>query len=108
MTTELPQPIRAFYAAQESNDFEGLARQFAPDGVVRDEGAAREGRAAIAAWMREAKAKYHHRTEVMAVREEKGAYAVSVRVSGTFPNSPITLTQTFRIAEGAITTLEIH
>jgi ketosteroid isomerase-like protein len=108
MMPTLPEPIAAYYAAEQANDFEALARCFAADASVRDEGATRAGRAAIAAWMAEAKAKYRHRTEVLGVSGSDGAYTVSVRVSGQFPNSPVNLEQVFRLADGEIQTLEIH
>ena len=108
MTITLPGPIRAYYVAEQSSDGEALARCFTPAGVVRDEGREIEGRAAIAAWMAEAKAKYHHRTEVVSARKADGGWLVSARVSGSFPNSPVTLDQSFRLANGLIAVLEIH
>jgi hypothetical protein len=108
MTITLPLPIGAYYTAEQSNDFAALARCFSPDGVVRDEGRTIEGRAAIAAWMAEAKAKYRHQTEVLSAREADGTWLVRVRVSGAFPNSPVTLEQAFRLANGAIAALDIH
>jgi uncharacterized protein (TIGR02246 family) len=107
MATTLPDAIASYYAAQAADDFEALARCFAPDGTVGDEGHSRQGRAAIAAWMAEAKGKYHHRTEILGASERDGAHVVTVRVSGQFPNSPVTLEQRFRLAGGAIRSLEI-
>ena len=107
MITTLPDAIASYYAAERAGDFEALARCFAPDATVRDEGQARIGRAAIAAWMAEAKDKYRHQTEVLGAGERDGAYVVSVRVSGR-PNSPVTLEQSFRLADGEIQSLEIH
>jgi len=107
MTITLPGPISAYYVAEQSSDFEALARCFTVAGVVRDEGREIEGRVAIAAWMAEAKAKYHHRTEVVSAREADGGWLVRARVSGSFPNSPITLDQSFRLADGLIAVLEI-
>ncbi len=108
MTITCPEPIAAYYAAEQANDFEALARCFAADARVLDEGRTIAGRAEIAAWMADAKRRYQHRTEVLNVREHDGAHVVSVRVSGQFPNSPVTLEQSFRLADGAIQALEIH
>jgi hypothetical protein len=107
MTTRLPDPISAYYRAESRNDFETLAHLFAVDGVVFDEGETMRGRTAIAAWMAGAKAKYNHRTEALDAREEGGAWIVSVRLSGDFPNAPITLEQRFRLTEDGIAALEI-
>lgn len=108
MTVTLPGPIGAYYAAEQSSDFDALARCFTSAGVVRDEGREIEGRAAITAWMAAAKAKYHHRTEVVSAREADGGWLVRTRVSGSFPNSPATLDQSFRLADGLIAVLEIQ
>jgi hypothetical protein len=58
--------------------------------------------------MAEAKAKYGHRTEVLSAREADDGWVVRVRVSGSFPNSPVTLEQSFRVDDGLIAALEIH
>lgn len=107
MTTTLPQTIASYYAAEQAGDVEALARCFTTDGTVRDESHTHQGRPAIAAWMAEAKQKYRHSTEVLGVRERDGLYEISVRVSGQFPNSPVTLENRFRLAGGAIRSLEI-
>jgi ketosteroid isomerase-like protein len=108
MTLKLPAAIAAYYDAEARNDFTALSEAFAADGVVTDEGRTITGRAAIAAWMADSKAKYGHRTEPGAMHEEDGAYVVSSRVSGAFPNSPVTLNQRFRLADdGAIRSLGI-
>lgn len=107
MTAALPDEIASYYAAEHINNFEALANCFTPDATVRDEGETRTGRATIAAWMADAKEKYQHRSEVVGVEERDGAHVVSVRVSGNFPNSPVTLEQRFRLAGGAIQSLEI-
>lgn len=107
MTTTLPAPIAAYYAAEQANDAEALSRCFAAEATVRDEGATRRGRAQIAAWMAEAKRVNQHRTEVLSATTDGDAVTVSVRVSGNFPNSPADLTQVFTLADGAIQTLAI-
>jgi hypothetical protein len=107
MATSLPQPIASYYKAEETGDFDTLARCFAVDGTVRDEGKTRRGHAAISAWMADAKQKYRHRTELLGADEVDGVHVVSVRVSGQFPNSPVTLKQRFRVADNAIQSLEI-
>lgn len=107
MTISLPVPITSYYAAEQAGDFEALARCFAAEGTVRDEGQAPTGHAEIAAWMAAAKRRYRHRTEVLGVEERDGLYAVSVRVDGSFPNSPVTIEQRFRLHGDRIRSLEI-
>jgi hypothetical protein len=47
MSIELPKPVAAYFAAESAADASALARCFASDGVVHDEGGAFTGRAAI-------------------------------------------------------------
>jgi len=105
--TTLPGPLSDYYSAESRNDIDALARLFSADCVVRDEGQTFNGQAAVASWMAGAKAKYNHRTEVLAARQDGDAWLVSVRVSGTFPNSPVTLAQRFRLSGDTIAALEI-
>ena len=105
--TTLPGPISDYYSAESRNDIDALARLFAADCVVRDEGQTFKGQAAVASWMQHAKAKYNHRTEVLAAHQDGDTCIVSVRVSGTFPNSPVTLAQRFRLSGNSIAALEI-
>ena len=107
MAPPLPDAIASYFAAEAANDFDALARSFAVDGIVRDEGHIWQGRAAIAAWMADAKGKYHHHSEVLGMTTRDGVQVVTVKVSGPFPNSPVTLEQRFRLADGAIQSLEI-
>jgi hypothetical protein len=44
---------------------------------------------------------------VLAARQDGDAWIVSVRVSGSFPNSPVTLEQRFRLSGTSIAALEI-
>lgn len=105
--TKLPGPISDYYSAESRNDFDALARLFSAHCVVRDEGQTFSGRAAVSSWMTDAKAKYNHQTEVLAARQDGDAWIVSVRVSGSFPNSPVTLEQRFRLSDNSIAALEI-
>ncbi|MCX5517691.1 nuclear transport factor 2 family protein [Kaistia defluvii] len=107
MTDKLPHPVTAYYSTAAAHDFEALAHGFAVDGVVRDEGAVRTGRAAIATWAANAYAQYKHETEVLGAREQDGVHVVSVRVRGEFPGSPVQLTQRFALAGDEIRSLEI-
>lgn len=107
MTPPLPDPIAAYYAAEQANDAEALSRCFAREAIVRDEGATRHGRAEIAAWMAEAKHRYQHRTEILSATAEGDTVTVAVRISGRFPNSPAHASQVFTLADGAIRMLVI-
>jgi hypothetical protein len=57
MSIKLPTPVAAYFAAENSGDAGALARCFASNGVVRDEGRSFTGRAAIEQWNTAARSK---------------------------------------------------
>lgn len=105
-TPTLPPPIARFFA-HESVDPQAVARCFADDAVVRDEAREHHGRAAIAAWNADAVAKYGITTEPLGAETTGPRTAVTARVSGTFPGSPIQLRFVFTLAGDSIARLEI-
>ncbi len=107
MPHRLPKPIAAYFAAERTNDFEALSRFFSLDGEVRDEGHIFAGRAAIAQWMKDAKAKYKHRAEVVNAVLLDGVWDVSAKTSGDFPGSPVVLHHRFKLRGGEIAALAI-
>jgi hypothetical protein len=58
--------------------------------------------------MREAKAKYQHTVEPLAVSHRDGLTVVTARVAGNFPNSPLDLQHVFAVEGGKIVSLEIR
>lgn len=99
----LPQPLPAYFAARDHRD---TARLFAPDAVVRDEGAVHAGSVAIVEWLDRVEARYHPRYAVQSAETEGNRSVVTFLVSGTFPGSPATLRQAFVIDAGLIRSLE--
>src|SRR6185436_9062184 len=97
MSLALPGPVAAYFGAEEAADAQALARCFAEDGVVRDEGGTFRGRAAIERWNAEVRDKYHHTVEPIGVVTRNGEIVVTGRVSGDFPGSPLDLQHTFRV-----------
>jgi len=63
MPVDLPTPIAIYIDAENRGDTEALAKCFAEDAVVRDEGETIEGLAAIKRWKAETKKKYQHTIE---------------------------------------------
>ena len=105
MSINLPPPIAAYFAAEKAGDAGGLARCFASDGVVHDEGGTFTGRAAIERWSATARAKYHHTVVPLGATERDGAIVVIGRVSGQFPGSPVELQHVFRLDGETIASL---
>jgi len=107
MSLVLPKPIAAYFAAENSDDTEALLQCFAEHAVVRDEGQTIEGLAAIKQWHVEAKKKYHHTVQPIDAVERDGKTVVLGKVSGNFPNSPVTLDYIFGLEGEKIASLEI-
>src|SRR5881409_3101275 len=99
MSIALPGPVAAYFAAEEAGDADALARCFAEHGVVRDEGGEFTGVTAIREWNAAARLKYHHTVEPLSALERDGQTIVIGRVSGDFPNSPLSLEHVF-VLEG--------
>jgi len=108
MTIALTGPVSAFFEAERTQDLEALARCFSEHAVVRDERRTIVGPDAIKRWMKEAKAKYQHTVEPLAVSDRNGATVVIARVAGAFPNSPLELEHVFAVEGGRIASLEIR
>jgi len=108
MTISLPKPIASYFAAEQAEDASALARCFTGDGVVRDEGGRFTGRAAIARWNADARAKYHHAVVPLSATDGDGVIVVLARVAGDFPGSPLELTHIFKLDGEEIASLEIR
>lgn len=108
MSLVLPEPVAAYFAAENRDDTEALAQCFADHAVVRDEGRTTEGLAAIKLWNVETKKKYHHTVEPLEAVEREGKTVVLGKVSGNFPNSPVTLEHIFGLEGEKIASLEIR
>jgi hypothetical protein len=83
MSLAFPGPVAAYFEAEKAADAQALARCFAEDGVVRDEGGT-------------------------SVVTRNGEIVVTGRVSGNFPGSPVNLEHAFRVHGDKIASLEIR
>ena len=99
---------RRFFAAENKGDVDALRACFALQAVVRDEGRTIEGVPHIKQWMKDAKAKYQHSVEPLQIAKGDGKTVVSAKVSGNFPNSPLSLDHIFEIVGDRISSLEIR
>ena len=97
----LPEPIAAYFDA-DTRDGEAVARCFTKNGIVKDEGRAHSGLAAIEAWKNEAAAKYSYVSAPFAVEKKDDSYIVTSRLTGNFPGSPVDLRFAFRLERGKI------
>ena len=107
MSIHLPAPINLYVQIENSGDVEALPECFAPGAIVRDEGHAYEGLAAIKRWKAETKQKYNYTVEPLDVAYRDGKTVLKAKLAGTFPGSPVTLEFRFALEDGKITALEI-
>jgi ketosteroid isomerase-like protein len=107
MSTKLPEPLKAYFAAKNRRDIDGMLASYAEEATVRDEGQTHSGRGAIRAWIEETTRKYGVTVEVSKVATKGDRVTVAALVSGNFPGSPATLHYAFELSGGRIVRLEI-
>jgi hypothetical protein len=108
MNMTMPPPLATYFAAEASAGTDLLATCFAANAVVRDEGRTIEGLDAIKAWKRESKAKYKYQVEPLGVSRTASTVKVPVRLTGSFPGSPVEVEYTFVLAGEKIASLEVR
>jgi hypothetical protein len=108
MELHIPNIVAAFLAAERSNDARELASCFSANGAVHDEARSHKGHAAIQQWKEEADAKYSYTSESLMSTTDGAMVTVRSRVTGSFPGSPVELSQVFTIADEQIVSLEIR
>ena len=104
---DMPDIVKAYFDADRRNDPDALVAVFSADAVVEDEGARHEGVSAIRSWWAAAKEKSHYVTEPIEATGKDDKIKVRAKVSGDFPNSPVTLRFSFTVNNDKITALEI-
>lgn len=107
MSLPLPEILSAYFAAANARDSEKASACFSSAAIVRDEGRAHSGRAAIRDWIEEAGRKYEPRVEIRQATEKDGDLVVTGLVSGNFPGSPVELDFAFTLRDGLIANLRI-
>ncbi len=107
MSIKVPGPVANYLEAEKAKDADRLAGCFAADGLVHDEGHDYRGVEAIAAWKKEADAKYRFVMEPLEASVNGKAVKVRARLSGNFPGSPVELDHRFTLAGDKISSLEI-
>lgn len=106
MSLDLPPAIAAYFAADKTGGG-AVAACFTEAAVVKDEHRTYSGRDAIAAWKTAASAKYNYTSEPVAIEHKNGKTAVTCRLAGDFPGSPVDLRYLFVLEGDKIAALEI-
>lgn len=104
---KLPEPIQAYFDADQQGGSGAFLGAFASDATVKDEGRTYRGLDEIGAWWREAKQKYDHKAQPFDVSEQDGVMSVRATVTGKFPTSPAVLAYRFKLDGNRIAELEI-
>jgi ketosteroid isomerase-like protein len=108
MTLDIPEPIAAYLAAEETKDADALSRCFTEDGTVRDEGQNYIGRDAIRQWKQAADVKYRYVLQAVNAQTHGDEVTVRARITGEFPGSPVELDHFFKVSNNKIALLEIR
>ena len=106
-TKKLPGVLGELLAAQKNFDSGAFVKTFAENASVHDEGGDYHGTAAIKLWNEETNKKYQTRMEPIAFNDSKGESVLTIRMSGTFPGSPVEAKFHFVISDGKIISLRI-
>lgn len=107
MSLDLPKPIAAYVEANAHLDIDGMLKPFLRDAVFIDNGKHFEGEAAIRQLFEEEVIPVKAIFTPDTVREEDGDIVVEGPAHGDFPGSPLRFTYRFKLANGAIETLEV-
>lgn len=106
ITSEVPAAVSAFLATPFT-EAEAVARCFADDAVVHDEGTDHVGVGAIRAWAGAVGAAVEFTRAVREVRRVGAATVVGIEVAGPFAGSPVRLHHHFTVDGDRIAALTI-
>src|SRR4051812_3781504 len=110
MTSKLPEPIRRYMelaTAPNASDAEAIAACFTEDGEVKDEGATRQGRAAIGEWWAGPANAFEYTVEMQSTQAQDDGIVVFTKLTGDFPGGTADLANRFTLRDNLIATLEI-
>lgn len=107
MNIQLPEAIRTYFQASNSYDSNLLAKCFAEDAILYDEGLTYHGPTAIKAHIVEANNDLRVKTDVTNAVEKNKETVVTATLSGNFEGSPVALDYYFAMKDDKISTLKI-
>lgn len=107
MSVDLPKPIADYVEANACLDIDGMLKPFQHDAVIIDNGKRFAGQAAIRHLLEDEVIPVKAIFTPDTVRGEGADVVVEGPAHGDFPGSPLRFTYRFKLANGAIETLEI-
>jgi hypothetical protein len=106
MTVHLPRAISAYYEADRGGGV-SVARCFAKDVTVIDEGDTYTGRNVIRDWKIRSSKNYTYTVAPFAIDQVDDKVVVTAHVVGNFPGSPVDLRYFFGLSGDKIASLEV-
>ena len=95
-------------SASNIHDVDAILACFSDEATVRDENETVHGKSVIKGWIAKTIEKYAFHFEPLRIHQDDNEATVSVKVSGTFPGSPVTLDYSFTITDDKISSLCIQ
>jgi ketosteroid isomerase-like protein len=108
MPVTAPDVITAYFEAADRGDLDALIACFTDGAAVTDEGKTWRGHDEIRTWRLDVATVYRYTLDVLSTEAEEGDhYAVTTRLEGNFPGSPVDLVYRFAVRDGLVDELEI-
>ncbi|WP_436862898.1 nuclear transport factor 2 family protein [Acinetobacter haemolyticus] len=104
----IPEVVSAYFEADQANDVDALSQIFSDAAIVEDENIQHNGIVEIRTWWLAVKEKYQHFLEPLEVSHTDHLSTVLTKVSGNFPNSPVTLKFQFTLKNNKVVKLRIY
>lgn len=108
MKIQLPKLIEKYIQASNNADKESFISCFSTNAIVFDEGVKVSGHTAIEKWFIRTRNEYKFKTDPIKIKENGDLVVLTAKVSGQFPNSPVTLDYFFKIQSDKIQSLEVQ
>ena len=104
---KLPENIEGFVKAQNDMDSTAFANYFTEHATVSDEGSSYSGRDEIKQWIQQATEKYNMQLTPIDFHQTGSKGKLTVKVSGTFPGSPLVMNYHLELDGSFINSLKI-
>lgn len=103
----IPALLAEYIKIQNAQDSAAFAELFTADARVHDEGKDYTGKAAIKEWIEDANEKYQTIVEAVACAVKGAETVLTLKMSGTFPGSPLNADFHFEIVDNKISHLYV-
>ena len=104
---KLPENIEGFIKAQNESDSTAFANYFTEHATVSDEGSSYSGREEIKQWIQAATERYNMQLTPIDFTQTGSKGKLTVKVSGTFPGSPVVMNYHLELDGSSIGSLKI-